>query len=296
MKTQIKRLIVIVSSAIICLLLVLDGCSAPDRSGFAIYLTRGDILPAQMPPLDKVELAEQPFIALNDIISYNSQTYELKLAASAFERLSQLQVPVSGKPFVICVDHQPVYWGAFWTPISSISFDGVTIWKPFSSQKPDVVTLELGYPSSSFYGGQDPRNNPKVIKSFEAAGKLITRLTLATVSQLPNSAKGYELYSWSENGQWKFTLITGTNRNKNLAEILSKEDFISEAGWVKIQVTGIDELKTVLSKLPSAEYVSWSNSLPQDQPLPAGLTAGIPNATTVEAIKEYAKSLGLIFQ
>ena len=201
-----------------------------------------------------------------------------------------------GKSFVVCVDHKPVYWGAFWTPISSISFDGVTIWKPFGSQKPDVVTLELGYPSSSFYGGNDPRNNAEAIKSFEAAGKLITSLTVATVSQLPKSAKGYELYSWMEKGQWHFTLISGTNRNKNLAEILTEEDFISEVGWVKIQVTGIDELKTILSKLPAGEYVSWFSSLPQDQALPAGLEAELPTASTVEAIKEYARSIGLIFQ
>jgi hypothetical protein len=239
MKIQIKHMVLVISGGIICLFLVLGGCSSPDKSGFAIYLTRGDIPPAQMPSLDKVELAEQPFIALNDIATYNSQTYELKLVAGAYGRISQLEVPVRGKSFVVCVDHKPVYWGAFWTPVSSISFDGVTIWKPFNSQAPDVVTLELGYPSSSFYGGLDPRNNAEVIKSLEAAGKLITRLTAAMVSQLPKSGKGYELYSWSDNGRWHFTLITGTNRNKNLAEILSQEDFISEAGWVKVQVTSI---------------------------------------------------------
>jgi len=35
---------------------------------------------------------------------------------------------------------------------------------------------------------------------------------------LPSSMKGYELYSWQEEGQWHFTLVTGTNRNKTLSE------------------------------------------------------------------------------
>jgi hypothetical protein len=296
MKTQINRLFVIVPSAIICLLLLLGGCSWPDENGFAIYLTRADVPPSSMSSLDKIELALRPFIAMNDVIAYNSQTYELKLTTGAFQRFSQLDVPVRGKSFVVCVDREPLYWGAFWTPISSISFDGVTIWKPYSSQKTDVVTLELGYPTPSFYGGKDPRNSPQVIQSFEKAGKLITRLTVAMISQLPNSFKGYELYSWSDGSQWHFTLITGTNRNKNLAEILSTEDFISEAGSIKIQVTGVDELKTLFGKLPSGEYVSWIGGLPHDQPLPAGLTAGLPPVSAIEEIKEYARSLDLVFQ
>ena len=121
--------------------------------GFTIYLTKEDVPPAQMPVLSHVDLADTPIIGTNDIISYNAQTHELKLMTEAFERISQLDVPVSGRSFTVCVDKKPVYFGAFWTPISSISFDGVTIWKPLGVHEPYIVTLELGYPSSSFYGG-----------------------------------------------------------------------------------------------------------------------------------------------
>jgi len=146
--------------------------------GFAIYLTKGDIPPARMPALSHVDLAEPPVISMEDIITYNAPTHELKLTESAFERIMQLDVPVRGKSFVVCVDRKPIYTGAFWTPISSMSYDGVTIWKPLSSQVPHIITLELGYPSSSFYGGDDPRSNPDVLKSLEQAGKLITRFML----------------------------------------------------------------------------------------------------------------------
>ena len=148
---------------------------------------------------------------------------------------------------MVCVDKKSVYFGAFWTPISSISFDGVTIWKPYSSQGPPVVTLELGYPSSSFYGGQDPRNTAETLESLDRAGKLVTRLSIADIGALPHSMKGYELYSWADDGQWHFTLITGTNRTKTMEEITSKEHLISEIGWERIHVVGADAIKEVLS-------------------------------------------------
>ena len=208
------------------------GGTVTKGDGFAIYLTKEDIPPAQMEALSHVNIADQPIISIKDVITYNAQTHEIKLTDQAFERISQLDVPVRGKSFMVCVDKGPIYWGAFWTPISSMSFDGVTIWKPLNSEESKVITLELGYPSSSFYSGEDPRNNQIVMKSLDQAGKLINKLSITSLENLPHSLKGYELYSWEEEGQWYFTLITGTNRTKTLEEITSKEDFISESGWV----------------------------------------------------------------
>ena len=153
-------------------ILMLGGCTTSKGEGFAIYLTKGDVSPAQMPALSHVDIAEQPIIAMSDIITYNSKTHEITLTTSAYERISKLEVPVRGKSFVVCVDRKLIYWGAFWTPVSSISFDGVTIMLPLSSQDAKVVKLELGYPSPSFYGGEDPRLNAEVMKSLEQAGKL----------------------------------------------------------------------------------------------------------------------------
>ena len=159
-------------------IIILSGCTAAKGEGFAIYLTKEDIPPDQMEALSHVDIADQPIISMGDIITYNAQTHELKLTDTSFERISQLEVPVRGKSFLVCVDKGPIYWGAFWTPISSTSFDGVTIWKTLSSQELKVIALELGYPSSSFYSGEDPRNNAKVMKSLEQAGKLIHKRKL----------------------------------------------------------------------------------------------------------------------
>jgi len=262
--------------------------------GFAIYLTKQDIPPAQMEALSHVDIAERPIITVSDIITYDAQEHELRLTANAFERISQLDVPTGGKSFIVCVDKAPIYWGAFWVPWSSLSFDGVTIWKPLTlDASHDVIRLELGYPSSALYIGEDPRSNPVVIESLEQAGKLINKLSITSIEKLPRSFKGYELYSWEEEGQWHFTLITGTNRIKTIEEITSKGDFISETGWVKIQVVGADAIKDVLSRLPEGESVFWCDELHMGQSTETDLQ--LPPEQIADAIEEYAKQCGLDF-
>jgi hypothetical protein len=288
--TTAKLALVIVSAVIL-----LSGCATPKGEGFAIYLTKEDIPPDQMEALSHVELADKSIIGIDDIITYNKQTHELKLTQSAFERISQLEVPTNGKSFLVCVDKNPIYWGAFWTPISSMSFNGVTIWKPLSSQELTVLTLELGYPSSSFYEGEDPRNNAEVMKSLEQAGKLINKLLITEIDKLPHSIKGYELYSWEEDSQWHFTLITGTNRNKTLEEIISKEDYISESGWVRIHVVGTDVIKDVLIRLPQSESIFWCDGMRLVQTAATSINIQLPPEQITDAIKEHAERYGLDF-
>jgi hypothetical protein len=283
------------AAVIVCVLLMSGGCSAAPHEGFAVYLTKGDIPPSQMPALSHVDIADQPVFATDDIIAYNAKTHEITLTAKAFDRISSLEVPVRGKSFVVCVDRKLIYWGAFWTPISSISFDGVTIWKPLSSQEPKVIKLQLGYPSSSFYGGEDPRNNAEVMKSLEQAGKLISMPSAMTEDKLPHSMKGYELYSWPEDSQWHFTLITGTNRNKTLEEIISNTNIITEDGWVHIHVVGVEAIKTVLSRVPQNEFILWLAGMRSEQTPQGGVNITLPEGPTIGTIKEHAELCGLDF-
>jgi hypothetical protein len=288
--TTAKLALVMVGAVIL-----LSGCATPKGEGFAIYLTKEDIPPAEMEALSHVDIADQPIISIGDIITYNAQTHELKLTDAAFERISQLEVPIQGKSFMVCVDKEPIYWGAFWTPISSMSFNGVTIWKALSSQEPQVIKLELGYPSSSFYSGEDPRNNAEVMKSLEGAGKLINKPSIIEADKLPHSMKGYELYSWEEDNQWHFTLITGTNRTKTMEEITSKEDLISESGWVKIHVEGVDAIKDALSRLPQSESIFWCDELHIGQTTETSINIQLPPEQITDAIKEHAEQCGLDF-
>ena len=154
---------------------LLSSCSGPTGEGFAIYLTREDIFPSDMEALSHVELADDPIISSEDIISYDAESHEIKLTDAAYNRISQLEVPMGGKPFLVCVDKSPIYWGAFWVDLSSHSFSGVTINKPLSAQESKILMLELGYPSSSFFTGDDPRSNETIMKALDKSGKLIKK-------------------------------------------------------------------------------------------------------------------------
>ena len=124
---------------------------------------------------------------------------------------------------------------------------------------------------------------------------LITEATLET-APLPHSMKGYELYSWTENNQWHFTLMVGTNRLKSLEEITSGETVVSQDGWVKISVTGVGAIKQVLSRLPQGEEVFWIGETWREQ---AGAAAGsitLPAAEIIQDIMVHCKALGLVLQ
>ena len=274
-----------------CLTLMSCTPAPTEHEGFAIYLTGNDIPPAQMEAMSHVDIAEEPVIALDDIVAYDAQTHEITLTSKAFDRIAALEVPVRGKSFVVCVDRGPLYWGAFWTPISSQSFDGVTIWKPLGTQGSTVVRIELGYPSSSLYGGEDPRNNPEVLASLAQAGKLVT----VPPDALPHSMKGYELYSWQEEGQWHFALLTGTNRNKTLEEVVFNDDIVAVDGWVHIRVVGVDALNAVLRRLPQDEYVFWLADLRTDEATQGDVTLALPPEPIITAIREHAAQCGLEF-
>lgn len=281
--------VVLLLCVLVFAVIPVSSCAPSSGEGFAIYLTRDDISPSQMEALSHVELADQPIIAQGDIISYNRQTCELKLTKSAFERISQLQVPTTGKSFMVCVDQSPVYWGAFWTPFSSQSFDGVTIWQTLSVEEPYIITFQLGYPTSDFYDGEDPRNRPVIIESLKKAGLLVDALDISKIESLPRSMKGYELYSWLVGGEWHFTLITGTNRNKTLEEITTGESYISETGLINIHCTGVEAIKNVLSKIPAGEFVSWlDGGFVSENDLLA-----LPQQEIIDEIVDFAVAQGL---
>ena len=143
----------------------------PEGEGFAIYLLAQDIPVSEMPIVSHLVLADEPLVSLKDIVSYSRKSHEIELTAQAYQRLLELKVPTSGQVFVVCVGRQPVYWGAFWATYSSMSFDGVTILVPLSPDR-HTIRLELGYPSESFFSGEDPRPDPDIIQSLQQAGKL----------------------------------------------------------------------------------------------------------------------------
>lgn len=69
--------------------------------------------------------------------------------------------------------------------------------------------------------------------------------------------KGYELVSWQTGDDWNFTLVTGTNRSKAFEELMDPASEVTSDGWVKITVSGVDQVKKVLGLLPANSDVFW---------------------------------------
>ncbi|MFC1948141.1 hypothetical protein ACFLXY_09510 [Chloroflexota bacterium] len=283
-----KPIYLIITIILICSLL--SGCSSRDNSptthkGFAIYLTRDDVPPSRMEALSHVEIAEEPIISIEDIITYDALTHGIKLTADAYKSISELEVPVSGKSFLVCLDKSPVYWGAFWVMYSSLSFEGITIMKPLVEESGEMK-IRLGYPTPRFFGEKDLRSNPDIMKSLKESGKLINEMSLIFIDELPHSMKGYELYSWRDGEEWQFKLLTGTNRTKTLQEIVSNADEISEL--VDIRVTGVDALLTLLHKLPDGESVFWGIALRVGDTTGSDVILEYPDEITRDFILDYA--------
>ncbi|MEI6310282.1 MAG: hypothetical protein WCP58_11650 [bacterium] len=140
--------------------------------GFSIYLTDLKIKPEQLPFLSHLELEAEPILSNEDIVTYSQATHEIVLTASAAERIQSLQPPTSGLAFAVCVDGQPVYAGAFWPGYSSQSYDGITIDPILVTRERPVIQIQLGYPGSDFFKGEDPRSDPRVLEALQEDGKL----------------------------------------------------------------------------------------------------------------------------
>jgi hypothetical protein len=113
---------------------------------------------------------------------------------------------------------------------------------------------------------------------------------------LPRSPKGYELYSWPRYKEWRFTLITGTNRLKRYQEIVSPESTITETDWVKLSVQGTENLKAVLQRLPEGENVTWiGDGWLERVGAPKG-NIHLPGQGVLKEIDGYCSRLGIQLQ
>jgi len=171
-----ERLITASMVLVLSVSFLFSGCDSPtpEEEGFAIYLTRDNIPVEKMEALSHIEIAEEPIISGDDVISYDWKTHEIEITAAAFDRIKQGKKSVPGESFIVCVNRQPVYWGAFWSLLSSQSFDGITIMRPFNTNTEGgyFINITRGYPSEGFYQGEDPRSSQSIKEALEKAGKL----------------------------------------------------------------------------------------------------------------------------
>jgi phosphate transport system substrate-binding protein len=149
------------------------GGSMPDDT-FAIYLVDQETSAVELSGigLEDLKLEDAPILSADDIVAYTGESHQIELTPAAYERLMAFsgEVSTSGRPFVVCVGSQRIYAGAFWTPISSQSFDGVVI--ELLPSEDHTILIRLGYPGPSMFSGFDLRSDPRILRSLGEAEKL----------------------------------------------------------------------------------------------------------------------------
>lgn len=139
---------------------------------FAIYLVNGKLAPDKAAVQSPLELEEEPLISKNDIAAYIKETHEIRLTAEGHEKIQAVPVPTNGITFVVCVNGEQIYSGALWAMYSSLSFDRVVIDPLQATADNPTIQLTLGYPTSTFFSGDDPRSDPRILQALEEMGKL----------------------------------------------------------------------------------------------------------------------------
>jgi len=169
---------IIMVVCIYLLTVVVAACTAKANmdKGFALFMVPGISDPRQVDEseLADIQLEENPLINEDDILNYNPETHQMELTEEAYSRvisLFSLPVDVNGMPFVVVVADEPIYSGAFYTPASSISYNGVVIIQPLNG-KSGTIFLRLGYPCADAFEGTDPRSDSRIIDRLRLVNKL----------------------------------------------------------------------------------------------------------------------------
>jgi hypothetical protein len=139
----------------------------PRQSTFSIYLVEGEFEPTalmhEQGRWKDAKLSTTPVISEADIITYDFSKHAMKLNPEAIKRLPK--PPVSGTPFVVVVNGERIYLGAFYSLISSIPCSVPVIvidrgiWNP--EQTRDTLLIERAYPPDKGVG-QDMRSDERI--------------------------------------------------------------------------------------------------------------------------------------
>jgi hypothetical protein len=155
-----------------------------------------------------------------------------------------------------------------------------TSWSPINPTSTSIPEATAAKSSST---PADETASPSSIPTFDLA-----QLPAA----LPHSMKGYELVSWKNDGDWNFTLVTGTNRQKTFEELISGENYFTKDGYVKLTVEGVEKISKILELIPAGETVNWGGINLNGQ-VPSGtIYFSYPPQNIIDTLLSIAKDKG----
>lgn len=116
---------------------------------------------------------------------------------------------------------------------------------------------------------------------------VVMLMLVAPVSHGQNKPmKGYQLFTWKQNGQWHYSLSEGTNRERTYEEITAKTTV----------VIGTSEFKSQLKRLPTGTEVFWHADAPPGVKRPASspmISFKQPSRKRIERFRSLCDKLGI---
>ncbi|MDW7658190.1 MAG: hypothetical protein SCM11_13560 [Bacillota bacterium] len=139
----------------------------PEHQSFSIYLVKdSDRQTSAETPLADLVLEEAPLITDEDLTAYRWADHTLMLTDKDAVEGRLPSVPTNGLPFVVVVNGERIYYGAFWASYSSQSTDLPVIDIIF-----DYWQIKPGYPWDHVLD-PDVRNDRRIRDALSALGKL----------------------------------------------------------------------------------------------------------------------------
>lgn len=173
-----------------------------DSGKFGIYLLADEKMNADAAlklKLDDIPLQKKPLLAMDDFVCYSWDDHSFELTRAAAARLPK--PGVFGVPYVVVLNGQRSYLGAFWTSISSAGFRNPVIMpKPWLAVGGTTFEIRRAYPGVTADAPKnDPRDSPAIRFAFQMAGKLDACGDAALqskdgVSGTPSAASGFGIY------------------------------------------------------------------------------------------------------
>jgi hypothetical protein len=148
------------------------------RKRWGIYLLEDsgiDAAKAAGMPLESLTLKFEPQIDLAGIAHYSGSSHTMYLShrfSSDYLLRDLPEIGVRGVPFVVTVDEQPVYLGAFYSNFSSNSFDHPVILVDELEPTTSTAVIHRSYPQGNQPDTPDPRPDSRILQLFGESGKL----------------------------------------------------------------------------------------------------------------------------
>lgn len=125
-----------------------------------------------------------------------------------------------------------------------------------------------------------------LVQKIAAAVMLMLVASASHGQNRPAPMKGYQLFTWKQNGEWHYSLSPATNRERTYDEITAK----------KTVVVGTTAFEAELSRLPKGTEVFWHSDAPTGIKRPASgemISFKQPSRKRIERVKSLCDKLGI---